>query len=364
VERQEREEEEARQRQEQQRREEEELRRELEAAAARLKEEARVQLLNKKTTEFQALIREIHKTQRDTLIARHQEETTRLHADIESSALAFTARQNLLRVTLRQNLKTRIQSLTEEQNQRKTAISSRHEEEEDDLFVRMTTHLRNKPNREAREKSMVDKLKKAQDEEMAALEEEHKAKREELEWIGGIESRSLEDNTRLKREEECCGEGDRVASLVRSVWAQRKWFEAVLARREDMIGEWHERALATGLDLAPRRPTDAQIQAELEATNTRAATILNRTQSQTGNDIGVTVSAPNAAAPEAPVAPAASTGGSAWALDDVTRGMDWVYERDPLMQKRIPPMRRMRRERQPNAMYPANELNGRIPMVY
>jgi hypothetical protein len=366
VERQEREEEERRLREEQQRREEEERRRELEAAAARLKEQARLQLLNKKSFEFRTLLHRIHKAQRDALVDRHIQETNRLHADIESSSLAFTARQNLLRLTLRQNLKIRLQTLTEEQTKALTTVTSRHEEEEDDLFVRMTTHLRSKPNREAREKSMVEKLKKSQEEELAALEEEQKAKRDELEWMGGIESRNLEDNLRLKREEECCQEGDRVATLVRTTWAERKWFEVVFQRREEMIGEWREQAAASGLDLSSSSLTtgaeaEGPVELGADATTARAASILTRKPPAKANSNAESSSS------NSPASTSASTPDPEWPLSSaaasaaLNRRANVTNDLDPLMQRQAPEIKSQRVER---IYYPATEVNGRVARVY
>ncbi|WEW59383.1 hypothetical protein PRK78_004854 [Emydomyces testavorans] len=228
-------EERARQQEEQRRREEEE---------ARERETQRMLLITETIRKLRLALARINKSQQTMLTMRHYINAGSLQSKLQDEEKRFGKTQQQLQTALQANVKKRTDALVSAQEAQMQELISKQEDEEDETFISMSRHLKNKPNREEREKSILDKLKASQARELASLQESHREAMEELEFKSSIELKSLEVGL-TKYAQEACPSVRRYFEYIREIMIDRQWFHVVTKKRSDLL-ELHRMRLIRG----------------------------------------------------------------------------------------------------------------------
>ena len=182
---------------------------------------------------LQDALARVHKHQQSALDVRHAQENEALKA---STAASLNAHETLLAEMITQatsGTEAQLATLKTTHAEALSSISLRHEEEEDETFLRVTTFLRDKPNRETREKTMMEKLNMKQKEEREELERQH------AEAILAVE-RAAGDKTDVHKEEkrrlqEVEVEAETTKELERRTWAESAWMVHVVGDRREAL---------------------------------------------------------------------------------------------------------------------------------
>lgn len=209
---------------------------------------------------------QINKSQQTALNSRHRTEGHDLEIRVSSNQDVFDKQYDKLAGTLEVNLKARKEAMAAEHVSEIDKMKATHEEEEDETFMNLCRYLKNKPNREAREAGIIEKLKVTHQEELAALEEKQKFALEELESNGNLELKGLTSGIDFQREEEQRKEKDEVIAYSRMVIVERRWFEAAVKKRSQLLEQLRTDLMdgelgARGPSLAPPRDIAVELPA-------------------------------------------------------------------------------------------------------
>lgn len=148
---------------------------------------------------------------------------------------------------LQENISKQTQTLHTRQREEWEQLLRQAEEEEDDMFMQMHMYLRDKPNREQREKRMRDTFQQQQQEKQAALQIKHEDERRRLELSTQYENEGLQraQSIRLEPVEEQFHSSLR--QLGWEISCDRQWFQLVSTRRIEMLKE-HKRLVLEQLE--------------------------------------------------------------------------------------------------------------------
>ncbi|KKZ63062.1 hypothetical protein EMCG_02563 [[Emmonsia] crescens] len=232
---------------ERERREKEQRRKEEEEV--RDKEMKRMIYIADRLQGLRTALSNVNMSQQSLLNKRHEKAARDLHSRTMAGTSEVEQQRGKLLNGLRTNQKQRMDQLIAAQTAEVDSMTARHEEEEDDTFLTVSRHLKGKSNRESREKSILDKLKAAQENEMRALEQTHQLARLDQERNNILELNALEAG--LARDYTSTREAglDTVLKLAQMVIVDRCWFTAAVEKRWKMLDEYRARLIDTGVDI-------------------------------------------------------------------------------------------------------------------
>ena len=121
----------------------------------------------------------------------------------------------------------------------------------------MQQHLRGKPNREARIKVVLDKLRKRQKEEMDRVIAGHDAQTQKLAEQVATDKNALQAAYALVSADNARTSQTAVSSLQKTVAVERKWFE-VAARRRKTVFDEQQQQLWRSSGIQPTTATSAE----------------------------------------------------------------------------------------------------------
>lgn len=216
-----------------------------EAEAARLRDAIRVADINKRFVDLQSTLEELHCLQQKSLRRRHDIEMKKIKEDITLSQLAFDAKRAFERAMMKKTNQSSMQQLNAEHQTILHGMVTRHEEEEDELFLALQVHLRKKSNRDARQTAMIEKTKKAQLEERQEFEDRLSNAVEQMRRRQIKETEDLEVTLLRERDSTVDIELKNAETVARKVFADRMWFDMLVDERRSML-EVDERGLVEG----------------------------------------------------------------------------------------------------------------------
>jgi hypothetical protein len=245
-------------REEERRREEEELRllEELRLAAEeqrrREEEEAerkRVETIRssieERNTCLVKMLNELMQVQQMTLMSRHEDAEQSIKRGSEETLVWGRKDYDSKKHKLMANIEKRSKLLVQKHETQKYAVTTRHEEEEDAMFMQVQIHLRGKPNKEAREKAMLETLTKSHKDEVECLIDNQTEEAATLKRVAEMEARGLEYGHWAQLEKEKSKTVFRLDKLDQAIRAERHWFEAVTDRRYALLEELRKDLLRT-----------------------------------------------------------------------------------------------------------------------
>lgn len=216
------------------------------AEAARLEEEERVTAINRRFVDLQAILEALHCSQQKSLCRRHETEMKKAKENMTASQLAFDARWALEKSSMNKTNQESMQQLNVEHQTALQEMDTRHEEEEDELFLALQIHLRNKSNRDVRQAAMIEKIKRAQLEEREDFEGRLRLAMEETRNRQARETQDLEAFLLQERDFTVEIELKNAESVARTVFADRMWFDRLIDERRRMLEADERRLLQTG----------------------------------------------------------------------------------------------------------------------
>ena len=141
-----------------------------------------------------------------------------------------------LQAKIARNATSRLEKLGVKQEQETSTLTARQEEHEDDVFLQIQIHLRDKPNKESREKRLQEELRKQQESEMKDLKARHAKERLKIENSATMEKEGIERTTKYRQQDLDRKHAATVRNAAISVAAERLWFDLVTQRRFAMVG--------------------------------------------------------------------------------------------------------------------------------
>ncbi|EEH20505.2 hypothetical protein PABG_02736 [Paracoccidioides brasiliensis Pb03] len=223
--------------------------RQREEMEARDKEMKRMMYISERVRGLRTALSALNKSQQCRLNERHEKAAFDLLGKTRADTSEFEQQREKLMNGLRLNQKQRKDQLLVSQTAELESMTLRHEEEEDETFVTISRYLKGKPNRESREKSIIDKLKISQGNERQSIEKNHQAAKLELEQMNDLEAKALEEglkpNNHSTQEEKL----EMVFKLSLMIIADRCWFSSVVKTRWRMLEQYRYRMIDTGADI-------------------------------------------------------------------------------------------------------------------
>lgn len=196
---------------------------------------------------LQGELAKINKIQQSMIINRHQDSAQRIQLAAASKQVDFDQMRVKLEKAYESNFKLRKRALEAEQSARSLELLTRQEEDEDDNFVQMQRHLKGKPNREEREKVILDKLNASHKREQDTLDKTHKDQIGELEYHGNLESSALQSGIMKKLGDLQRETNHTLYELSSTVISDRRWFKIAIEKRYGLLEE-HRMVLINGPD--------------------------------------------------------------------------------------------------------------------
>ncbi|KAM5442723.1 hypothetical protein MferCBS31731_002106 [Microsporum ferrugineum] len=196
---------------------------------------------------LQGELAKINKIQQSMIINRHQDSAQRIQLAAASKQVDFDQMRVKLEKAYESNFKLRKRALEAEQSARSLELLTRQEEDEDDNFVQMQRHLKGKPNREEREKVILDKLNASHKREQDTLDKTHKDQIGELEYHGSLESSALQSGIMKKLGDLQRETNHTLYELSSTVISDRRWFKIAIEKRYGLLEE-HRMVLINGPD--------------------------------------------------------------------------------------------------------------------
>ncbi|KAI1938910.1 hypothetical protein LOZ66_002985 [Ophidiomyces ophidiicola] len=200
----------------------------------REREAQRILLVTENTRSLRQALTRINTSQQTILNMRHESSAKSILLKIQTEHKRLEERWQQLERALQSNIKIRIDALSRAQEVEIQELVSKHEDEEDETFISMSRHLKNKPNREERQKSIMDKLKAAQDRELRVMHSIHKEALDNLEFQTNLEFKALEAGL-AKGFQEACPGIERRSEFAREVLIERHWFHLVTKKRTELL---------------------------------------------------------------------------------------------------------------------------------
>lgn len=222
---------------------------ERETEEARRREEQRTAAIQGRFAEMHTVLEGLHKTQHKLLDKRHEAEVRKVKDDVVSSQLARDAKWALERALAKRRYSDIREELKSERDAAVKAMETRHEEEEDDIFLAFQLHLRNKANREARQIAMVEKIKQTQLNDRNELEARYKAAMVRVQRQESAELPFVEERLMRERETERERETANARRVARKVFADWMWFDRLVNERGSMLDEHERQTVRAGQDI-------------------------------------------------------------------------------------------------------------------
>ncbi|KAI9847437.1 MAG: hypothetical protein M1838_000880, partial [Thelocarpon superellum] len=228
----------------------EDARRAEERAAAARQDEVRLTALRHCIAQLRIDLLVLHKTQQQCLRARHAEELKTFSETQARSAAHHATTLDTTTTSLEESKTRTLAELHKRHQDERDAQAQRHEEEEDDAYIGIRTHLRGKPNREARERAAMDKVHVAQVEEKEALTTQHATELRTTLAQQDEELASARRTIYASRAEAIEREQEAQLRMRRAHVADAEWLQALLDVRSRLAGEVEPAVLGSGLDFA------------------------------------------------------------------------------------------------------------------
>lgn len=222
----------------------EELRLQEEAARERERQEAEQQLRDVLRLSIQEDLDSLASTLQDLLSAqlhalneRQGTEEQKLMENLNDATETVERNTETLSAKMETNVQRRMAQLKTHQEEELSQMDQRHEEQEDDVFLQIQNHLKGKPNREAREKRLLDNLRREQETERADLAKRHEEQAQNMEGVAKMEEEGLKRSGDIRKRKVKSQHESELAALLQQVVCDRKWFKVVCQRREEMVAE-------------------------------------------------------------------------------------------------------------------------------
>ncbi|RMD42104.1 hypothetical protein DV735_g3034, partial [Chaetothyriales sp. CBS 134920] len=222
--------------------EEQQRRQEEEEAERQLREALRISLQEEINAVVQAL--------KDTIVHQHlslddrqRRQEKELRDQIQQHKASKSAGPSQVQLNIDQNIAKRKGKLKASHDSELQELEWKQQFEQDDVFLQIQLYLKDKPNREVREKRMYEELAKSQEDARRSLKEKHQTEREKLEQTASME---LEGILRSRRSRQRLDEEQhrrKLDKLRHAVAAERTWFTTVQTRRRDMVQEHNKLVL-------------------------------------------------------------------------------------------------------------------------
>ncbi|KAI9750623.1 MAG: hypothetical protein M4579_006392 [Chaenotheca gracillima] len=227
-------------------------------------EERRIVKISNQFFNLRAKLGEIHMLQRRLLQERHDDEEQQVGAEFKTMEESGPRRIQDAITAAENNHQGELRELSSTHCQQISTMDMRHEEEEDDYFLGIRAHLRGKPNREARERAAVEKVKKTQAEERDEL-----LAKQEVEMMSLAERHNTDESVNAEHEHEL--EMSQLKNVIetghRRRGAEMEIFRKVSEFRREILRELEQRNLESGTDIsAPdsEAPNDPSLEYELD----------------------------------------------------------------------------------------------------
>lgn len=180
-------------------------------------------------------LQEIVDFQKQSLTSTHGMAEQTLMQDQHQQTAAVIAENATLLSWLKENVAKRQRRIRQRHSEDWQKLTQQTEEMEDEMFMQMTMYLRDKPNREQREKKMRDTFTKQQVEKQEELTARHATELKQFERtseyeFAGLRLASDTKKTALKDEFEVA-----YVQLGKRIGCERKWLEIISARRTAML---------------------------------------------------------------------------------------------------------------------------------
>jgi hypothetical protein len=223
---------------------EEQRRREEEEAERKRVETIRASI-EERNTSLVKMLNELIQVQQMALVSRHEDAERSIKKCSEERLVWRRKDYDSKKHKLLTNIEKRSKLLAQKHETQKYAATTRHEEEEDDMFMQVQIHLRGKPNKETREKAMLETLTKSHKDEMECLVNNQTEEATTLRRVAEMEARGLEHGHWAQLEKEKNKRAVKLAELNQTITAERHWFEAVTDRRYVLLEELRKDLLRT-----------------------------------------------------------------------------------------------------------------------
>ena len=224
---------------------EEEQRRRDEEEAERKRVEAIESSIEERNVSLAKMMTELVEIQQMALISRHESTELDIRAGSEERQISRKEDYEFKKQKLLANVERRSKLLKQKHDTEAYGTTSRHEEEEDNMFMQVQMHLRGKPNREAREKAMLGSLTTSHTDELARLSDRQATEYAEFRDAAKMEANGLEHGHRAKIERDEKRTDAQIAKLDREITVERHWFEAVTRRRYALLEDLRQDQLST-----------------------------------------------------------------------------------------------------------------------
>ena len=237
----------------------EQIRLEEEAAREREREEAERQLRNilrlsiqEDAEKLMYSLKELLHAQHIALDDRQGAEEERLIAALDKDGEILAKNTEMLVANMQKNVNTRIDQLKAKQVQEAHELAQKQEEQEDELFLQIQTHLKGKPNREQREHKLTEAMKREQGDKTTQLNKKHEHNLQALESLAMMEIEGLKRTGDFRRRKAKKDFDAEMSQLLKTVAIDRMWFGVIWERRIEMTEE-HGRMMVSDLE-AGREP--------------------------------------------------------------------------------------------------------------
>lgn len=112
--------------------------------------------------------------------------------------------------------------------------------EEDEYWFSLQSHLKGRPNKEDRQKTLMEKFTASQAEQMNILHQQQQGKLSELNTRLEIQQAGLESAVKKAREAEKQIYTTNLRNRTRHQYGDTKWFEVMKITRDSWLAEWKE----------------------------------------------------------------------------------------------------------------------------
>lgn len=213
---------------------------EQQAAREKVMQERWVRIVDAKFEEFQGEMCGLHRRQWEMLRERHWQEMECL----ETERTDYERESN---EKLSEGMKVLAEGRAQEMDAQRVrfeqeleALSNQQATEEDEYWFGLQSYLKGRPNKEAREKVLMEKFSATQREQMDALRQQQETGSAELELLLKEKLTNLQDTMAIAHEAERRNGVIKKKDTTRHHYADINWFEAVKAARSKKLVELGE----------------------------------------------------------------------------------------------------------------------------
>ena len=214
---------------------EEELRRREAEEAERMRIETIKSSIQDRAVFLGQKMDEITLFQQMAVLARHESAEQVVVTTKDTQQSKQTTSFNAMKQKMLANIEKRSRQISVTHNAEVMRLAARHEQEDDEMFLKVQLHLRGRPNKEVREKAMLDALKQTHDDEVGNLQSKSDSRLSGLRRNAAVEIRSLEHG--FTEDQEAAKEVFEVQmrALGETVGNDRKWVEEITKRRQALL---------------------------------------------------------------------------------------------------------------------------------